>query len=87
MRQQWNPTYDSGLLPRFMNPQSAVLVGRDVLGPQVVDIREGQPCQRTEAENIPNPLQSFLGIGRFSNRSSSAFVSGILTFDLSIFIL
>lgn len=40
-----------------MNPQGTVLVSRDVLGPQVVDIREGQSRQRTEAKNIPNPFQ------------------------------
>lgn len=60
MRQQRNSTYDCGLLPWFMNPQSTVLVGRDVLGPQVVDIRESQSRQRTEAEDIPNPFQSFV---------------------------
>ena len=60
MRQQRNPTYDCGLLPWFMNPQNTVLVGCDVLGTQVVDIREGQSRQRTEAEDIPNPFQPFV---------------------------
>lgn len=31
-----------------------------MFGPHVVDIREGQSRQRTEAEDIPNPFQSFV---------------------------
>lgn len=44
-----------------MNLQGAVLVNRDVLWTLLADIREDQPRQRAEAEDIPDAVQPLVG--------------------------
>lgn len=61
LRKYRNTAHHRGLFPRLMDPQLTLLVRREVFPPQVVDIRKGQSRQCTEAEDIPNAVQTLVG--------------------------
>ena len=56
MWQQRNPAHDRRFLPRLVNPYRPVLIGREVLPPQMVGIGKGQPGQAAEHEYVADAV-------------------------------